>query len=178
MKVITIANTFGNFDYEVSAQVTPETETALLQAGITQLFQRVPCSRIEKALAGYAKRPDGFTRSSIEFSEENAIAFAEAAGATVSVEVGRDEKGKAIELEIPLSVVDVREHVVEEKDGKFTEEKAIIARHQKDGDFAEWVKTLVKFFGPTNNNEGWTVEFLRAVRARKLAILREATKTA
>lgn len=106
---------FGNF--LVTAATTVETAEpvgklmgALAHKGFLQLLQRVPASNAEKALAGYDKRPAGFKRDSIPYTEDNALALAEAFGTSVEVEPADKEKGIAAVV-LPFSITDVQEHV-------------------------------------------------------------------
>jgi hypothetical protein len=67
--------TCGNVD--VKAELTlpdnmPAGLATLAVEGLTQILQRKPSSAWEKAEAGYEKRPDGFKRNSIPFSEASA----------------------------------------------------------------------------------------------------------
>ena len=104
--------TFGNF--VITAATTVETAepvgpvaAALMEKGFLQLLQRVPASNAEKALAGYDKRPTGFKRDSIPYSEENAVALAEAFGTSVEVSA-KTETSPAVIL--PFSILDVKEN--------------------------------------------------------------------
>lgn len=98
--------TFGNFvitaetNVETAEPVGPVAQ-ALMEKGFLQLLQRVPASNAEKALAGYEKRPAGFKRDSIAYSEENALALTEAFGTTVEVDDG---------VKLPFSILDVKEN--------------------------------------------------------------------
>lgn len=98
--------TFGNFNVTAAAEI-PFTEPvdkltkAIVEKGFLQLLQRVPASKAEKALAGYEKRPEGFKRTSIPWSEENAIKLAEEFGTEVEVEEG---------VMLKFAIVDVTEN--------------------------------------------------------------------
>lgn len=99
--------TFGNFSITAACNVdTAEpvgsVAQALMEKGFLQLLQRVPASNAEKALAGYDKRPAGFKRDSIVYSDANALALTEAFG--TSVEVDKD-------VMLPFAITDVQEHV-------------------------------------------------------------------
>lgn len=103
---ITVQWTFGNFSITAAAEmpfgepVSPLTK-AICEKGFLQLLQRVPASNAEKALAGYEKRPAGFKRDSIPYSEENALKLSDAFGTTVEVEEG---------VQLPFAITDVVEH--------------------------------------------------------------------
>jgi len=99
--------TFGNFSITAacnveSAEPVGPLAAALMEKGFLQLLQRVPASNAEKALAGYEKRPTGFKRDSILYSEDNALALSEAFGTSVEV---------TDKVMLPFSIVDVTEHV-------------------------------------------------------------------
>lgn len=67
--------TCGNVDVKAELTLpdgTPTGVAILAVEGLTQILQRKPSSAWEKAEAGYEKRPDGFKRNSIAFSEESA----------------------------------------------------------------------------------------------------------
>lgn len=67
--------TCGNVDVKAELTLpdgTPTGVATLAVEGLTQILQRKPSSAWEKAEAGYEKRPDGFKRNSIAFSEESA----------------------------------------------------------------------------------------------------------
>lgn len=103
MKTVTIKGmTFGNFDYDCVAQYDEAIEAKLIEAGIVWVAQRKPSSATEKALAGYDKRPTGFKRNSIAFTEENATAFPQEFGGVYDVADG---------VKITLAAENVREHV-------------------------------------------------------------------
>lgn len=98
--------TFGNFI--VTAKTTVETAepvgplaAALMEKGFLQALQRVPASNAEKALAGYDKRPAGFKRDSILYSEENALKLSEAFGTSVEITEG---------VNLPFAITDVKEN--------------------------------------------------------------------
>jgi hypothetical protein len=104
MKATTTWN-FGQFTITAEADVTPETMVQrLVNYGLTQLLQRVPATNAEYALAdelgltktweagkkagSRAKRPKGFERGSMEFSDENAATVVLGFGDKVELETG------------------------------------------------------------------------------------------
>jgi hypothetical protein len=155
---------FGNFKWTASGNISDELIGLLLPFAITQVLQRSPSSNAEKAMAGYEKRPEGFKRDSIEFSDELAETLREhLESATVSVGEGKDAK------QIPLGLsVSVEQYVPTAQESKFTEEKAIVARHEAAGDLRDWLKTRVGFKGDLEDEQAVLV----AVREFKKAALK------
>lgn len=159
---------FGNYRWDAECDVPEQLVPVLLPFAALQLQQRSPSSTAEKAMAGYEKRPKGFERDSIGFTEELAKVLAKHMS-TLSVETGVDEKGKPIveELEATVTVV---EYVPTAAESKFTEEKVIVKNHQDKDDLAEWalvnLKVEVLPATPTEDKE-----FLGKVREFKKAML-------
>lgn len=94
---VTVDWTFGNFDVTVEAEVSEEQVTAMLKKGVLQVLQRTPATKAEQAVAGddweVGKkggliRPDGFERSSIPFTQENANRVAQGFGTSVKMDEG------------------------------------------------------------------------------------------
>lgn len=109
---ITVSWPFGNFEVSAQADIAlTEPVNALtksiLEKGFLQLLQRVPASKAEKALAGYEKRPEGFKRDSIPWSDDNALKLIEAFGTEVEVEKATD---KAPAVVLPFTITNVVEH--------------------------------------------------------------------
>jgi len=155
--------TCGN--YEVRFSMKPEVKfdeslTPLVHAGITQILQRKPASTWEKTEAGYDKRPEGFKRESIPFSEEAADRM-------------KEVMSDAVEN---WAIIEVGEYVPEEKVGKFKEEIEIISRHESEDDVETWLADKVGFSGEyvdSDTDSGYSLEALKAVNAykRKMAKL-------
>lgn len=155
---------FGNFAWVAEVEVDEEMTAILLPFAITQILQRSPSSEAEKLMAKYEKRPEGFKRDSIPFSEANAKILAKALeGAKVSVGEGKDAK----ELELSLTA-NVEEYVPTVSESKFTEERAILTRHETKGDKEEWLKNSVGFTGDQKDEQAVLV----AVREFKKAALK------
>lgn len=166
--VIKTNSRFGNFAWSGQADVTPEQMAILAAAGLLQEGQRSPSSAAEKEMAGYDKRPDSFKRDSIPFNEKNADILAK--------HLGRFEIAKDVFVDVK---VDVSEYIAPEGvQSKFTEEKAIIAKHETAGDVVKWARDVVKFEGELFASEEIgqvsvpTDDFLRAVRTFKIAALK------
>lgn len=117
---ITTQWTFGNFDITAATQVDVETSDPktlkLLSLGLLKALYGSPASAAEKAVAadgkltgkvwaknkkGEPERPKEFKRNYIPFSEETAMALAEAFGTTTTVD----------SVPITFAVTDVVEHV-------------------------------------------------------------------
>lgn len=166
--VIKTNSRFGNFAWSASADVSDEMMKTLAAFGLLQVLQRGPSSKAEKALAGYEKRPDGFKRDSIPFSDKAAKALA------IALRDAEIEDGLSVQ-----SNVEVVEYIAPEGvQSKFTEEKAIIAKHETAGDVVKWARETVKFDGELFASEEIgqvsvpTDDFLRAVRTFKIAALK------
>jgi hypothetical protein len=155
---------FGNFQWVATGEVSDELANALASFGVTQVLQRSPSSNAEKAIAGYEKRPSGFKRDSLPFSEDDAETLRKALS-SAEIEIGEGEDKKSFKL--PLSV-EVMEYVPTAAESKFTEEKAIVARHEATGDLEEWLKTKVGFTGDREDEQAVLV----AVREFKKAALK------
>lgn len=131
MKTVTIkAMTFGNFDYDCVAQYDEAHETKLVEAGIVWVAQRKPSSRAEKALAGYEKRPTGFKRNSIAFTEENAAAFPQEFGGVYEVADG---------VSVTLRAENVREHVVASSEPQYKAARKELAELESRENFLDEV---------------------------------------
>lgn len=114
MHNLKVKSTFGNFKFAGEAEVTDEQLLILAGAGLLQLLQRSPATAAEKELAGYEKRPAGFKRTAIDFSEANAAVLAKHLGsvevegdATIDAE-GKELAGAKSKLDV---LVSVEEHV-------------------------------------------------------------------
>lgn len=152
MKEIKVESTFGNYKWNASVIVGETQVDALLGMGILQILQRTPASVAEKAMAGYEKRPPGFKRDSIPYSESGAKILMDAMEAA---EVGKDD---------PLAIeVIVGEYIPGEGAiPKFTDEKAIVT--SKGGDATRLAATakVVGYDGDDLTVEN--TEFLRAIK--------------
>lgn len=155
-------STFGNFRWAAECEVSDEQLAVLANAGLLQLLQRSPASRAEKVLAGYEKRPDKFERSSIEFSDANAKTLAQELSKPLEIAEGEEIK--------PAVVAEYHE-IGASSAPKYVEEKGIIARHVKAGDFAQWMHDKVGF--DATAGEADSTEVLKAVKAYKQRLLAE-----
>lgn len=140
MPILNCESTFGNFKWVASVEVTEEVALTLASKGLLQILQRSPASEAEKKLAGYEKRPKDFERKMIPFNEANAQTLGEYLGAKHEI-----DEGVFIQptLEISFHEIGGGKELVY-KDAKF-----VIARHIKDGDFAQWMDTVVGVKGVT-----------------------------
>lgn len=127
MMTTTIEWTFGNFDITVAlrADIGEGTASAMvLAAAGLNILQRGVASAAEKALAGYEKRPEGFQRNSLAYSEANAGKLEDAFTGKFNL----NPKGKP-EVWLEYTCTGVTEHEVGgTKESKFTEEKATIRK--------------------------------------------------
>lgn len=155
---------FGNFAWVATGEVSDELANALASFGVTQVLQRSPSSNAEKAIAGYEKRPSGFKRDSLPFSEGDAETLRKMLE-KAEIEIGEGEDAKTFKLPLKVEVV---EYVPTAAESKFTEEKAILGRHEEAGDLVEWLGTKVGFKGDIADEQAVLV----AVREFKKAALK------
>ena len=156
-------STFGNFKWTAEAEVTEAQAEILANAGLLQVLQRSPATAAEKSLAGYEKRPDKFERKSIEYTDSNARQLEKFLSAEIEIADG---------VKITPTVVAQFHEIGASAAPKFVEEKAIIARHVKTGDLAEWASETIAYSGETVDHDGnASNEFLAAVKAYKTKML-------
>lgn len=160
---IKYGSVFGNFAWSATADVSDELVSVLAPLGALQLAQRSPSTAAEKVLAGYEKRPKGFNRNTIPFSEVGAETLAKNLR-TIRLETGRNEKDEPVYAEIKADVT-VVEHVPSEADVKMPDERAAYARNAK-ADTLDKLAEKVGFEGEVGDGtaENAPVEFLRAIR--------------
>ena len=87
MPIVNAKSTFGNFKWIAKCEVSEVVRDILADLGFLWVMQRTPSSNAEKALAGYEKRPAGFKRSEIDFSDENAKTLAGLLAEAVEIEL-------------------------------------------------------------------------------------------
>lgn len=164
MAIVKAESTFGNFKWFAQCEVSEVIRDILANLGFLWVMQRSPSSNAEKALAGYEKRPAGFKRSEIDFSDEAAAML-------------KTELGKEVEIDenvkITPEVLNVIFHEIGKvAEPKYADEKKAITRHIEDKDIASWATDKVGYTGggdlDTNN-----VEFLKAVKEFKNRLLKE-----
>lgn len=155
---------FGQFRWTATGEISEPLAGVLLPFAITQVLQRSPSSNAEKAIAGYEKRPDKFKRNSLNFNEGDAETLRKHLE-SAEIEVGEGDEKKTFKL--PLSV-SVEQYVPTVAESKFTEEKAILDRHEKEGDKEEWLLKTVGFKGDDRDEQAVLV----AVREFKKAALK------
>lgn len=165
MPQVKAESTFGNYKWFANAEISAEQAATLANLGFLWIMQRSPSSNAEKVMAGYEKRPEGFKRNSIDFSD--------AGVKTLSTELS-----KAIEIADGQSITPVVSKVVFHEIGagaepKFAEEKRIVARHVEAKDIATWAIDKVGFTGE-GDLDTENVEFLKAVKAYKQRILADS----
>ena len=111
---------------------------------------------------GKRKRKDKWKRNDVDFSPS----VADSLQAALS-------KLAMPDSEIPLAVdVDVLEYIRDVAESKFTEERALMTRHESANDLEEWMESKVKFLGDTHGDDGeFNIDALKAVREFKKAAL-------
>ena len=129
MKSTNINWTFGNFDVTVrlTAELDGPKADKVLEAAGLKWLQRKPASAVEKLLAGYEKRPEGFKRDSIPFSPERAEKVK--AGFTLT----------ETSLGITAECLSVTEHVKGVTDAPNVKAREALSRHESAGDLEEWL---------------------------------------
>lgn len=160
---VQIKSTFGNFAYSVIAEVSDAQRDAMAAFGLLQIAQRKPATAAEKELgwAGAKKRPEGFKRTDIEFSEANALVLKKHLEAA-KLEIGEGDSAKEESL---LLEVQVSEYVPEKAEVKWKEEKAKIA--SKGGDAAKLLALATAVGFAEKDASKLTVEnldFCKAIR--------------
>lgn len=155
---IQYGSVFGNYRWDASVEITPEIAALLAPLGALQIAQRSPSTAAEKEMAGYEKRPKGFSRSDIPFTEKNAEVLRNAQSVLVI-----DNGDKKVTLKCDCKVV---EYIAEAQDVKMTDERNAYARNAESGK----LEALAKKVGYTGDLGSGTsaeapVEFLRAIRA-------------
>lgn len=160
-----ISSTFGNFKFNLKAELTEKQTQVLATAGLLQIAQRSPATAAEKELAKYdKKRPEGFKRTDIPFSPEGAAVLKKHLS-KLQVDVSDDETKEV--LEDILVDVEVSEHVPGEgATPKFTREREIYVARAGENRLDE-LAAKVGYAGDTGDgtNDGAPVEFLRAMKA-------------
>lgn len=168
---IKYGSVFGNFKWEAESDIPDALIPTLCMLGALQVAQRTPSSIAEKALAGYDKRPTGFKRDSIAFSETNANTLASFLE-SMKVETGRNEKDEPIFATIDAAVT-VEEYSGSTADVKMVEERAAYARRKDDAGRKE-LATLVGYTGDLGDGtaDNAPVEFIRAIRKYSQSIVK------
>lgn len=161
---IKYGSVFGNYRWDATADVTDDLVSVLAPLGALQIGQRSPSTAAEKEMAGYEKRPKGFNRNTIPFSEDGAKTLAKHLQ-TMRVEIGRNDKDEPVYANINADVA-VTKYEPSEADVKMPDERAAYARRGKAGELAELAEK-VGFEGELGDGtaENAPVDFLRAIRA-------------
>lgn len=139
MKQVKVEWNYGQFRVSAVANVSEELEASILRSGVLQVLQRGPATAAEKQFWGDKKRPDGFERDGIAFSDENAIKIAEGFGSEAVV---KDETGTKLKMPFVISDVSARPEA-EKAEKKFAAAQKIVKGKGGDptrlGDLAEKV---------------------------------------
>lgn len=180
----------GNFGYKVVADPKPEVREALVKAGFLRTLQANPTNAWEKEIAfpgKEGKRPEGFKRSSIPFTKENAdLLFKKLSDAKIKIEVPKlDKEGKPVmdgndpvmvDQEFDLGIMDVEVTEYTGAEGavpKYRDAKKFVELYLslnegklKSGE-ARTVASFCATRGLTEPSEPWTedTEFLASVKA-------------
>lgn len=155
---IKYGSVFGNYRWDASVEITPEVAALLAPLGALQVAQRSPSTAAEKEMAGYEKRPKGFTRTDIPFSTELAEVLRK--HQSVLVVPNGDE---SIKLNVDCTV---EQYFGTEVDVKMTDERNAYARNAESGKLTQLAKK-VGYVGDLGEGAAAEapVEFLRAIRA-------------
>ena len=164
MATVNATSTFGNFKWTASCEITDVVRDVLADLGFLWVMQRSPSSNAEKALAGYEKRPAGFKRSEIDYSNDNA-------------DMLKSELSKAVEIDENVSIVPNILSVVFHEIGKvaepkYADEKKAITRHIEDKDIVTWAADKVGYTGGGDLTVD-NIELLKAVKEFKNRLLKE-----
>jgi hypothetical protein len=165
MPTVNAESTFGNFKWFAKADVSDAQASTLADLGFLWVMQRSPSSNAEKVLADYEKRPTGFKRSEIPFSDGNATKLQQLLGAKTAIAEG---------VEISPNILKVIFHEIGAGvEPKYADEKKIVARHIEKRDIVTWATDTVGFTGEGDLDVD-NVEFLKAVKAYKARMLQDA----
>ena len=132
MKATQINWTFGNFDItcSIGADVDGPAAEMLLRSAAINILQRGPAGAAEKLIAGYDKRPTGFQRSSIAFTQQ----AAEKLKAAFTGRFNLNPEGEpAVWMEYACD--EVNDHALaqgKQTDTKYVEERKVAGRHATD----------------------------------------------
>jgi hypothetical protein len=164
MAIVKADSVFGNFHWFAQCEVSDVVRDILANLGFLWIMQRSPSSNAEKVLADYEKRPAGFKRSEIEYSDEKAAELKKLLGEPAEV---------ADDVKITPEVLNVIFHEIGKvAEPKYSDEKKAVQRHIDAKDIVSWASEKVGFTGEgeldTNN-----IPFLQAVKALKQRLLQE-----
>lgn len=150
--------TMGQFAISGSATVTDEEFQILADGGTLQFTQRIPFSNAEKAMAGYAKRPAGFKRNTIPFTEDNVAKF-------------QLELEKPIEIAdgvtINLEEVEITQHVPTITEVKYAAERQKYASKLGDEKLLAKLASAVGYDGELGDGtaDNAPIAFLESIKA-------------
>lgn len=167
---IQYGSVFGNYRWDSSVEITPEIAALLAPLGALQVAQRSPSTAAEKEMAGYEKRPKGFTRTQIPFSTENAEVLRKYQS-VLEIPAGEDADGKTktVKLNADCKVI---EYIADTADVKMTDERNA---YERNSDKLDKLAAKVGFKGDVGNGKAADapVEFLRAIRAWSKEMLKK-----
>lgn len=161
MPQVKATSTFGNYRWTASANITDKQAQILQDLGFLWVMQRTPSTRAEKVMAEYEKRPEGFKRSSIEYTDEGAKTLSEQLGEAVEIADG---------VSITPEITNVKFHEIgAQKEPQYADEKKVVARHAEAGTLDK-LASKVGYTGD-GNLDVENVDFLRSIKAFKAALL-------
>ena len=170
MATVKAESTFGNSKWQGHAEVSDVQRDVLADLGFLWVMQRSPSSNAEKALAGYEKRPNGFKRSDIPWSDEMGAKLKSLLGGKITIGEVPDKDGKLVEVSITAVIDSVKFHEIGAGvEPKYADEKKIIQRHIDAGDVRDWAAGTIGI--DTRDLTIENVEFLKAVKAYKQRML-------
>jgi hypothetical protein len=167
MKTIEAKSTVGNFLVNCKAEVTEEQFAYFASKGLLWTMQRQ--TEVDKVLGafttgadGKSKRKDKWTRNSVDYSADMGRKLH-----TVFASLAMPD-----EMPDTVTTADVIEYIRDVAESKFTEERALMTRHESANDLEEWLESKVKFLGDTHGDDGeFNIDALKAVREFKKAAL-------
>lgn len=165
-KTVTFGSVFGNFKWSASATLTDAMIDILLPLGALQVAQRTPSSLAEKLIAGYDKRPKGFQRNSLGFSEK--------AASVLKAQLESFEIADGVVLK--CDSVEVVEYVPETAVPKYAEVKAMLALRESTEKWPTFLAAL-GFNEETSHVDGeYNPALCEALAARLRKVREDAAK--
>ena len=156
MKTVKFNTTMGNFAVSAEGEVTDGQAEILSNFGALQVTQRVPFSNAEKRMAGYEKRPTGFKRNSIVYTEEQAAILESEVSKPIEIADG---------VTIQFDTVQVGEHVPNVV--KYARERAKYASKLADAVKLQALADAVEYTGELGDgtSAGAPIPFLEAIKS-------------
>ena len=158
MKTVKFNTTMGNFAVSAEGEVTDGQAEILSNFGALQVTQRVPFSNAEKRMAGYEKRPTGFKRNSIVYTEAQAAILESEVSKPIEIADG---------VTIQFAVVQVGEHIPNVVEVKYARERAKYASKLADAAKLQALADAVEYTGELGDgtSAGAPIPFLEAIKS-------------